>query len=110
VIDRLQKKITLEKAQRVSTFAITYSDSNAKRAQAVVQSLVDTFVEDTLGMKRTDVGNARRFLEVQIKEYERRLTESEDRLAQFKRENLAMLPRRDGTSSATCRMPRRTSG
>jgi polysaccharide chain length determinant protein (PEP-CTERM system associated) len=92
VVDRLQKKITLEKAQRVSTFAITYTDSDPKRAQAVVQSLVDTFVEDTLGMKRTDVGNARRFLEAQIKEYERRLTESEDRLAQFKRENLPMLP------------------
>lgn len=92
VVERLQKKITLERAQRVSTFAITYTDSDAKRAQAVVQSLVDTFVEDTLGMKRTDVGNAKRFLEAQIKEYERRLTESENRLAQFKRENLALLP------------------
>jgi len=92
VISNLQTKITLEQARRSNTFAINYSDSDPRRAQGVVQSLLDTFVEDTLGMKRTDVTNARRFLESQIKEYERRLTESENRLADFKRENLAMLP------------------
>jgi polysaccharide chain length determinant protein (PEP-CTERM system associated) len=92
VINGLQNKITLEQARRSNTFAIRYNDSDPKRAQGVVQSLLDTFVEDTLGMKRTDVTNARRFLETQIREYERRLTESENRLADFKRENLAMLP------------------
>jgi polysaccharide chain length determinant protein (PEP-CTERM system associated) len=92
VINGLQSKITLEQARRSNNFAIRYNDSDPRRAQAVVQSLLDTFVEDTLGMKRTDVTNARRFLESQIKEYERRLTESENRLADFKRENLAMLP------------------
>jgi hypothetical protein len=92
VINGLQSKITLEQARRSNTFAIRYNDSDPKRAQGVVQSLLDTFVEDTLGMKRTDVTNARRFLESQIREYERRLTESENRLADFKRENLAMLP------------------
>jgi polysaccharide chain length determinant protein (PEP-CTERM system associated) len=92
VITSLQTKITLEQARRSNNFAIRYNDSDPRRAQAVVQSLLDTFVEDTLGMKRTDVTNARRFLESQIKEYERRLTESENRLADFKRENLAMLP------------------
>jgi polysaccharide chain length determinant protein (PEP-CTERM system associated) len=92
VINGLQTKITLEQARRSNTFAIRYNDSDPKRAQGVVQSLLDTFVEDTLGMKRTDVTNARRFLEAQIKEYERRLTESENRLADFKRENLSMLP------------------
>jgi polysaccharide chain length determinant protein (PEP-CTERM system associated) len=92
VVNNLQSKITLEQARRSNTFAIRYNDSDPRRAQAVVQSLLDTFVEDTLGMKRTDVTNARRFLEAQIAEYERRLTESENRLADFKRENLAMLP------------------
>ena len=92
VVNRLQEKITLERARRSNTFAISYTDSDPKRSHAVVQSLLDTFVEDTLGMKRTDVSNARRFLEAQIREYERRLTESENRLADFKRENLALLP------------------
>jgi len=96
VINGLQTKITLEQARRSNTFAIRYNDSDPKRAQGVVQSLLDTFVEDTLGMKRTDVTNARRFLEAQIREYERRLTESENRLADFKRENLAMLPGEGG--------------
>jgi polysaccharide chain length determinant protein (PEP-CTERM system associated) len=96
VINGLQTKIMLEQARRSNTFAIAYTASDAKQAQAVVQSLLDTFVEDTLGMKRTDVTNARRFLEAQIREYERRLTESENRLADFKRENLAMLPGEGG--------------
>jgi polysaccharide chain length determinant protein (PEP-CTERM system associated) len=81
VVNRLQEKITLERARRSNTFAISYTDSDPKRSHAVVQSLLDTFVEDTLGMKRTDVSNARRFLEAQIREY-----------ADFKRENLALLP------------------
>jgi polysaccharide chain length determinant protein (PEP-CTERM system associated) len=92
VINNLQSKIVLEQARRSNTFAIRYNDSDPRRAQGVVQSLLDTFVEDTLGMKRTDVTNARRFLESQIREYERRLTESENRLADFKRENISMLP------------------
>jgi polysaccharide chain length determinant protein (PEP-CTERM system associated) len=92
VINGLQEKIVLERARNSNTFAITYTDSDPRRAHSVVQSLLDTFVEDTLGMKRTDVTNARRFLEAQIREYERRLTESENRLADFKRENLSMLP------------------
>jgi polysaccharide chain length determinant protein (PEP-CTERM system associated) len=96
VINSLQSRIVLEQARRSNTFVIRYTDADAKRAYNVVQSLLDTFVEDTLGMKRTDVTNARRFLESQIREYERRLTESENRLADFKRENLSMLPGQEG--------------
>ena len=92
VVNRLQQKIVLEQVRSSNTFSITYTDSDPKRSHAVVQSLLDTFVEDTLGLKRTDVTNARRFLETQIREYEGRLTESENRLAEFKRENLALLP------------------
>ena len=96
VVNRLQDKIVLDRAGGSNTFSITYTDSDPRRAASVVQSLLDTFVEDTLGMKRTDVTNARRFLETQIREYERRLTESENRLADFKRENLALLPGEGG--------------
>lgn len=92
VVAKLQRDIRLEQAPRQNNFTISYVSDDPKRAHSVVQSLLDTFVEDTLGMKRTDVTTAQRFLENQIKEYERRLTESENRLADFKRQNVAVLP------------------
>ena len=50
----------------------------ARRALAVVETLLNTFVEETLGSKRTGQESAQRFLEEEIGELERRLTESED--------------------------------
>ena len=57
-----------------------------------MRTLLDTFMEDSLGLKRTDTGVAQRFLQSQIKDYEQKLIEAEERLAAFKQQNVGLMP------------------
>ena len=84
VIDSLARRIQLGRpdgpAMR-NTFQVSFDDNDPEVAHRVVRTLLDTFMEDSLGLKRTDSGVAQRFLESQIKDYEQKLVEAEDRLA-----------------------------
>ena len=95
VIDSLASRISLGRPMgpaAQNTFEVSFNDVDPKVAHNVVRILLDTFMEDSLGLKRTDTAVAQRFLESQIKEYERRLVEAEDRLAAFKQQNVGSLP------------------
>lgn len=96
VIDDLARKIDLDRptgpGSSQNTFEVTYDNKDPAIAHKVVRTLLDTFMEDSLGLKRTDAGVAQRFLQSQLKDYETRLTEAEERLAQFKQQNVGLLP------------------
>ncbi|MCC5870254.1 MAG: lipopolysaccharide biosynthesis protein [Gammaproteobacteria bacterium] len=77
-------------------YAISYRDIERPMALNVVQTILNNFVEDTLGSRQQGSESARRFLEQQVIEYEARLAVSEDRLARFKRENADVLPGTEG--------------
>jgi polysaccharide chain length determinant protein (PEP-CTERM system associated) len=62
----------------------------------VVDKLLSTFVDQTLGGKRQGSEHAQRFLETQIKDYEQRLSAAEDRLAAFKKRNVGLMPSEQG--------------
>jgi len=105
VIDELEARVKLTSATtrggrnrdgQGGTFAVSFTDNDPKVAHAVVQSLLDTFMEDSLGMKRTDSGVAQRFLQTQLTDYERKLVEAESRLAEFKKSNVGLLPGGEG--------------
>src|SRR5262245_35807148 len=92
IIEDLQAKIIISGEGRSSIYTISYEDADRKLAQRVVQTLLDTFVETSLGDKRNDSSSAQRFLEDQIKDYEQRLNQAEDRLADFKKKHVGMMP------------------
>lgn len=98
----LQERIsvTTDVRSRTSTtdglYRISFQDSNRAQTLAVVETLLNTFVEETLGSKRTGQQSAQRFLDDQIADHERRLTEAETRLAEFKKRNVATMPGADG--------------
>jgi polysaccharide chain length determinant protein (PEP-CTERM system associated) len=103
VIDSLQERIVLQaplgpvrRARTSNEFIVSFEDSNPKTAHRVVQSLLDTFMEDSLGIKRDDAGVAERFISEQLSEYERRLLEAESRLADFKKSNVGLMPGTQG--------------
>jgi len=79
-----------------ATFDITYQDEDRTRAFKVVSTLLGTLIDQTLGGKRQGSEHAQEFLGVQLKEYEKRLQASEDRLAAFKSQHLGVLPNEDG--------------
>ena len=58
--------------------------------------LLKSFMEDVIGGKLEGQESAQRFLQNQIAEYERRLYEAENRLADFKKKNLGLVPGEKG--------------
>jgi len=95
LLTSLQTRIKVQ-GGRDKVFTISFEHPDRNKAQVVVQSLVDTFVEKSLGADRTVSLQAQSFLQKQINEYESRLTEAEDRLAKFKRENVGNMPDQRG--------------
>lgn len=73
-------------------FALTYSDPDPQTAKKVVESLVGLFVDSNLGNSRKDLIATRNFLDEQIADYRRQLSETEKRLAVFKSKNAGFLP------------------
>ena len=78
--------------QTRNLFTITYRNSTPKLAYDVVQSILTIFIESKVGSSRTDMENARVFLQQQIASYERQLREAEARRAEFRTKYLDLLP------------------
>jgi protein tyrosine kinase modulator len=98
LIASLQQRLVISNDVRTANstsdgvYRITFQDVNRDKTVQVVERLMNSFVEDTLGSKRTGQEDAQRFLREQISEYERRLSEAESRLAEFKKRNVGMMP------------------
>jgi len=95
LLTSLQERIRID-ANQVNIFTIAFEDVSRDKAIAVVESLVNILVEKSLGADRSETSKAQQFLEDQIREYEQRLTVAEDRLARFKRDNVALMPDQRG--------------
>lgn len=89
-IDRLTKEIKVAPSGDANLFSITYRDINPQRAQVIVGDLVSLFVSAGVTDKQRDSEQARRFLDEQIKSYESKLTDSENRLKEFKLRNFGL--------------------
>jgi len=87
LIDQLGRTLYI-KSVGPNLYTIGFAHPQPGQATRVVQSLLSIFVESGLAPKAKDAGQARRFIEEQIKSYEERLTEAENRLKDFKLRNL----------------------
>lgn len=92
LVTELSDEIKLSSTGRDNIYNISFSNELPSVAQRVVQETLDLFVEGALGNNRKDTDTAGRFLDEQIAEYESRLTEAEQRLANFKRQYNDILP------------------
>lgn len=99
LIQGIQERIRIEAIDARATtrpgeglYRISFEDFNRQKSIDVVQTLLNAFVEDALGEKRLGQETAERFLDEQIQDHERRLTEAEARLAEFKKVNVGMMP------------------
>jgi polysaccharide chain length determinant protein (PEP-CTERM system associated) len=79
-----------------TVYTIGYRHTNRDTAISVVRTLLNSLVEDTLGANRQGTEAAERFLTERITEYERRLVEAEQALADFKKNNAGRLPGAQG--------------
>jgi len=91
LLDGLAKKIRISSARRANLYTISFQHKNPETAKDVVNALLTIFVESTLGETRQDSNTAQKFLVRQIKEYEARLVEAENRVKEFKRTNMELM-------------------
>src|SRR5438105_4118370 len=87
LIDALTRILYIKSAGQ-NLYSIGFTDPKPSQATRVVQSLLSIFVESGLTPKANDTGQAKRFIEEQIKAYEQRLAEAENRLKEFKLRNM----------------------
>ncbi|WP_136161742.1 XrtA system polysaccharide chain length determinant [Sphingomonas flavalba] len=107
-IEALRRTIRIV-AQQDNLFQIVASsaasglsdDENARLARAIVQKLIDLFVEENLAGGRADSRQALAFLDAQLAERARQLQAAEARKLAFEAEFLGALP---GTGSVAERM------
>jgi polysaccharide chain length determinant protein (PEP-CTERM system associated) len=93
----LASKIQVGGTARDNIFVIAYENSDPQLANRVVEAILNLFVERSLGESRKDAGKTRQFLDRQIAEYEARLTAAENRLKEFKQNNVGMMPGEGGS-------------
>jgi polysaccharide chain length determinant protein (PEP-CTERM system associated) len=86
LVDGLLRAIRLE-VQGRNLYRIAYKDVNPQRAEKLVANFVALFVDTGVGDSRKDTEEARKFIDEQIKTYESKLAESENRLKEFKMRN-----------------------
>lgn len=77
-------------------YAFEYQDTDRDRALKAIDTMLNSFIEDTLGGRRAGTESAQKFLEEQIRSYEDRLRTAENRLAEFKKSNVGLMPTEQG--------------
>lgn len=92
LIEKVRERVHIDTKRNTNTYTISYQDENPVQAKKMVQTLLDIFVEDTLGKSVQESDTAILFLDNQIEKYDRLLQEAEQRLEAFKRKNVGVMP------------------
>ena len=90
VVNRLMGQIRIVAGERGNLYQIFYRDPDRERARKLVDGMVTLFVNSGADGKKRDSVDASRFIDEQITRNEARLTESENRLKDFKLQNFGM--------------------
>ena len=91
LVDDVAGRLRIARAGGDNIYTVAFWYPDGKKARDVVQAALSTFIEQSLGENKSGAESARRFLDAQIKDYERRLQEAEGRTQAFKLKNMALL-------------------
>lgn len=90
LVDSLMQQIKFTATGAGNQYSIVYRDKDPERARRIVEATLALFVDSTEGTKRRDSLEATRFIDEQIRSYELKLIESENRLKDFKLRNFGV--------------------
>jgi polysaccharide chain length determinant protein (PEP-CTERM system associated) len=107
MIRRLQSSISLSGTRgNNSLYSISVTHPDRETARRLTQSLIAVFIETSTSNQNIDNSQAQGFLNQQIAESEARLIEAENRLADFQRANVDLLPGERGDYYSRLRQSR----
>lgn len=86
LINALVKEIQVS-AEGRNLYRVSFDHRDPQQAYRVVDSVLQVFIEQNVGVTQRDVDNARGFIDRQIAEYEAKLREAELSVAKFKLDN-----------------------
>jgi len=90
LIEALTQKIRMNPLGGGNLFELSFRDVDGERARLLIERLVGMFVSSGTESKRRDSKDASRFIDEQIKVYEAKLLEAEDRLKDYKLRNFGV--------------------
>lgn len=97
MVDWVASQIKIE-SPREMYFIISYKNSDPTISRAVVDAVLNMLIEQDLGASLTESEAARRRLDLQIEEYEEKLTANERAVAAFRAEHATELTSLQGTT------------
>jgi polysaccharide chain length determinant protein (PEP-CTERM system associated) len=92
LIQSIKTRVSITKAGGQDIYVIAFQDTNPQMARDVVQALLTNFMQNSLTADRSDSVQAQKFIEGQIGIYRKRMEEAEERLADFKKKNVGLMP------------------
>ncbi len=90
LVDDVTRRLQIQGAGRDNLYTLSFRDTDPARAKRVVESLASIFVESSLSASLRDSDEAKTFIEVQIKSYEKKLEDAENRLKEFRLRHLGL--------------------
>ena len=98
MITQMRQRISISNGGRrePNRYVISYQDPDPIAAQAVVSSMLNIFVEDSLGANRLDTQEAQVFLREELTKLSGDLEQLEQELADFKKRNVGRMPGEGG--------------
>src|SRR5205807_3020356 len=96
IVERMRKDIEIElvrdKNNQLTAFNIYYSSRDPRVAQQVTNELTNLFISENLEARQAQSENTTKFLESELEEARKNLTEQEEKVRQFKDQHLGELP------------------
>ena len=90
LVDETAGLLNISRAGGDNLYTIAFLYPDGRKARAVVQAALSTFIEQSLGQTRGGTDSARKFVDEQIKDYESKLRESEARVQAFRLKYLGL--------------------
>ena len=78
-------------------FKISYRGSDPKTVRDIVSTLVEEYIAETLGYRRSDASGAFEFVQNQLSEYKNKLEESDKAITEFRERNPDIVPQTEGS-------------
>ncbi|MEO9077798.1 MAG: XrtA system polysaccharide chain length determinant [Rhodanobacter sp.] len=98
---KLGAAVGIKDAGTTNLYNLSYSDSDRQMAQKVVQAFLQILMNDTVGANTASTTTAQNFLDHQVQDYGKRLSEAETKLADFQKANVGYIPSQGGSSYFT---------